>query len=172
MKLFKGAPRSLFLVAYAAVCVLAVSYTALLSLAPEIWLPAVFLQILLLYITTLCLMPEKRASISVLTRPAAIAIVLASGAINIGCFAFIHLETGLRDATGLSDSVSALDGLYFSVVTFTTLGFGDLQPFPQGRLSAALQALCGYVYLGLGIGLAVNGFRTNVGDGGDQNASR
>ena len=60
-----------------------------------------------------------------------------------------------RQRARRSDSVSVLDGLYFNVVTFTTLGFGDLHSYPERCLAVALQALCGYVYLGLGIGLAV-----------------
>ena len=40
---------------------------------------------------------------------------------------------------------------YFTVVTMTTLGYGDVTPIGQGRLFAALGALLGYAYLGLGI---------------------
>ncbi|MCY4462313.1 MAG: potassium channel family protein [Albidovulum sp.] len=174
MKFHVDPNRTWFLALYAAICVSAISLSALLHLAPGIWiwLIALFLQFLLLYTTGLCLMPATRDSAAVFTRPSAILIVLASGAINISCFALIHLETGLRDATLSSDTDSFRDGLYFSVVTFTTLGYGDLQPFPEGRLAAAFQAFSGYVYLGLGIGLAVNGFRITSRDDGGQNTSR
>ncbi len=44
------------------------------------------------------------------------------------------------------------EALYFSVVTWTTLGFGDLTPTPAIRPVAALQALLGYVFLGVLVG--------------------
>ena len=40
------------------------------------------------------------------------------------------------------------EALYFSTVTFTTLGYGDFQPSTLSRPVAALQALFGYIYLG------------------------
>ena len=125
-----------------------------------------------MYITGVCLFPPNRNPIAVLTRATAIRIVQASGAVDVGCFAFIHLESGLRDTTGLRESDSIPNGLFFGIATFTTLGFGDLQPFPQGRLAAAFQAFSGYVNLGLGIGVAVIGFRTTFGDDEGQNADK
>ncbi len=144
MNFFFGSNRKSYLAAYALVCAAAVAAAGLQRLAPEFWLTAVYMQLLLLYITGVCLMPATRGSITVLTRGAAIGIVLASGAINLGCFTFLHLGLGLRDTTGLSNSISFRDGLYFSLVTFTTLGFGDTSsPFrravlrPRFRRSAA-----------------------------------
>lgn len=40
------------------------------------------------------------------------------------------------------------DAVYFSVVTWTTLGYGDLQPQGQCRLVAATEALAGNIFLG------------------------
>lgn len=40
-------------------------------------------------------------------------------------------------------------GLYFSVSTFTTLGYGDFVPTPETRVVASVEALSGYVLLGL-----------------------
>ena len=45
-----------------------------------------------------------------------------------------------------------LDGLYFSIVTWTTLGYGDIKPPHQLRLLSAFQALMGYLYFGLIVG--------------------
>ena len=45
------------------------------------------------------------------------------------------------------------DALYFSLVTFTTLGYGDFQPADGYRLFAASQAVYGYIFLGLLIAL-------------------
>ena len=43
--------------------------------------------------------------------------------------------------------------LYFSVVTWTTLGYGDFKPVADLRLLAAWQALLGYGLLGILVGL-------------------
>ena len=45
--------------------------------------------------------------------------------------------------------------LYFSIVTFTTLGYGDFAPTANVRLLAALEAILGYVFLGLLIGTTI-----------------
>lgn len=37
------------------------------------------------------------------------------------------------------------DYLYFSVVTFTTLGYGDFRPCPGTRVIAAIEALAGFM---------------------------
>ncbi len=46
--------------------------------------------------------------------------------------------------------------LYFSMVTFTTLGYGDFQPVPRMRLIASFEALIGYAFLGLLVGLLID----------------
>lgn len=45
-----------------------------------------------------------------------------------------------------------LESIYFSVVTWTTLGYGDFQPSPPIRLVAAIEALLGYIFMGLLLG--------------------
>jgi hypothetical protein len=48
------------------------------------------------------------------------------------------------------DNVSALlNSIYFSVVTFTTLGYGDITPIGLSRLIAAIEAFCGSFSLAL-----------------------
>jgi hypothetical protein len=46
--------------------------------------------------------------------------------------------------------------LYFSIVTWTTLGYGDLLPATDIRLVAALEALMGYAFFGLAVGLGTH----------------
>lgn len=41
------------------------------------------------------------------------------------------------------------DALYYSVVTWTSLGYSDLNPVREMKLVTALQAITGYVFLGL-----------------------
>lgn len=45
-----------------------------------------------------------------------------------------------------------VDCLYFSMVTWTTLGYGDLQPISSTRFVAASEALMGYFSVGLIVG--------------------
>ena len=45
--------------------------------------------------------------------------------------------------------------IYFSIVTFTTLGYGDLHPVGTARAIAAAEALLGYLCMGLLIGVVV-----------------
>ena len=50
------------------------------------------------------------------------------------------------------------DALYSSVVTFTTLGYGDIAPREEYRLVAAFQALYAYLFLGVLVGTVVAAF--------------
>ncbi|MEN0001153.1 MAG: potassium channel family protein [Pseudomonadota bacterium] len=61
-----------------------------------------------------------------------------------------HLQAGsqTRRLTG----EAYVESLYFSVVTWTTLGYGDLAPAPRVRLLAAFQALLGYTSMGVLVG--------------------
>ena len=79
----------------------------------------------------------------------------------IGNFAAIYAGHGLIDPV-VQDGQSSpiMRGIYFSTVTWTTLGYGDVQPKPDIRLIAALEALLGYIYFGLLVGKATNLMRT------------
>lgn len=59
------------------------------------------------------------------------------------------------------------DCLYFSMVTFTTLGYGDFAPPYDFRFVAAFQALMGYIFLGLIIAAITNATRSIEADTGD-----
>ena len=50
----------------------------------------------------------------------------------------------------------ALQAIYFSVVTWTTLGYGDYQPVAHMQIYAAIEALMGYTFLGVLIGFVSN----------------
>ncbi len=68
-------------------------------------------------------------------------------------FALIYADLGIISANGVKPD--ALDYLYFSVVTFTTLGYGDFQPTEAARLFAAVEALVGYVVLGVFVSVLI-----------------
>jgi len=56
-------------------------------------------------------------------------------------------DTPLHDAHALRQ-VRYPEFIYFSVVTMTTLGFGDMIPTtPHARMLAAAEALVGQIYL-------------------------
>lgn len=91
--------------------------------------------------------------------------ILFNGAITIFIFALVHsvhgiVYTGPLAGTGSSRHDLA-DTIYFSVVTFTTLGYGDFQPSSGMRGLAAVEALLGYVYLGFLVGAAVHWVSTH-----------
>lgn len=68
-------------------------------------------------------------------------------------YAGYYMQFGLvRTENGDVFYPSFSDALYFSIVTFTTLGYGDLVPREEYRLLSAFQAIFGYVYFALAIG--------------------
>ncbi|WP_372771540.1 ion channel [Pseudoalteromonas sp.] len=72
----------------------------------------------------------------------------------LGYFTFgvsYHDQTvQFNPAHSLKDNMMALgNSLYFSVVTFTTLGYGDITPLGYSRLIAAVEAFCGSFSLAL-----------------------
>lgn len=68
-------------------------------------------------------------------------------------FALIFAELGIIGPD--SEPARPLDFIYFSIVTFTTLGYGDFRPTPAARPFAALEALLGYVMLGLFVSVLI-----------------
>ena len=81
----------------------------------------------------------------------AITLVSAMG-IVIMSYADIYVRSGLVvDTSAIPQPVpitSRWDAAYFSIVTWTTLGYGDLQPRGRCRLVAASEALIGNIFLG------------------------
>ena len=67
-------------------------------------------------------------------------------------FAVIYWKNGLV-ISGEYQKVLFTDALYFSVTTWTTLGYGDFSPTPDLRLITSIQALLGYVAMGMLIAL-------------------
>lgn len=80
-----------------------------------------------------------------------LALVVVQLAVMIAGFAAVYQQVGLLDnTTPRTETVHDFwISAYYSVVTFTTLGYGDFYPTGSGRALAALQALTGYVVLGM-----------------------
>ena len=76
--------------------------------------------------------------------------VLAMNTVVFGLFAVMTLEVWLwavafRVTGSFSDFETAL---YFSTVTFSTLGYGDLLPDEEWQLFAALEGVNGFLLIG------------------------
>ena len=71
--------------------------------------------------------------------------VLAAGAMIIFGCAFFYSQSGVIVCRDGPAEPSFLQGLYFSTITFTTLGYGDLYPAAEGicRLVAMAEAIAG-----------------------------
>jgi len=79
--------------------------------------------------------------------------------IIIAFFAFVFFLSGLQmgsEVISLSNSTTSyefvfnfLNSLYFSVITFTTLGYGDILPIGISKLFASIEALMGGFILAL-----------------------
>ena len=64
-----------------------------------------------------------------------------------GSFVFAFVEAGQGSLMRFGDEKSVYS-LYFSVVTMTTLGYGDIVPTsPAAQMLAAVEALTGQLYL-------------------------
>lgn len=86
-----------------------------------------------------------------------IAISLALLSANITCILIYAVQYSILGITHNGTvSHDPLDTLYFSIVTWTTLGYGDFQPGKDGQLLAASEALLGYIFMALLIGLVLH----------------
>jgi len=84
---------------------------------------------------------------------------LISGSLAILSFAMLYSLTGIDGGEnpslcGQGPARSMRDYVYFSAVTFSTLGYGDFAPCPGQRLWAAFQAIFGNLHLGMIVGAA------------------
>ncbi|MGR3502604.1 ion channel [Pseudaestuariivita sp.] len=90
-----------------------------------------------------------RISPSRLIRDIAISIFY-----SVVAFALYYRTVGILPTFDAQRTQTARDFIYFSVVTFSTLGYGDFRPSPDSRLLAASQALLGTVHIGMIVGAA------------------
>jgi Ion channel len=67
-------------------------------------------------------------------------------------YAVLYLYFGLID--GGKQVREPITCMYFSIVTWTTLGYGDVLPSPEARLIAASEALFGYIWLAFFVGMS------------------
>ena len=58
-------------------------------------------------------------------------------------------ENGINNLCDESSQVSYFDALYFSIVTVSTLGYGDLHPLGISRIFSSIEVLIGIVFGGI-----------------------
>jgi hypothetical protein len=123
------------------------------ALLRRLW-PAYVIEIALLgpVAAALLLLVKHQWSI----RAAIIALAVQSVIILV-LFAQVYTAVGVGGDGPVDPTFR--DGLYFSIVTWTTVGYGDFKPVPELRLFAACEALYGYIFLGLIVGLIGSLFR-------------
>jgi len=81
--------------------------------------------------------------------------VFLMGLMNISFFALFYYMFGIK--SGSEVIIGDLPtSFYFSIVTWTTLGYGDFSPVESLRFLAAFEALMGYLYMAILVGLLLN----------------
>jgi hypothetical protein len=80
-----------------------------------------------------------------------LALVSLNLALLVVAFGWMYHMIGIVDSTTQQSSVvnDFMTCIYYSIVTFTTLGYGDFYPQGPGRVLAAMEALTGYLILGI-----------------------
>lgn len=137
------------------VCVVFAVLTWALSLEPEQAFTDGTVSIGLLIIQTMSLVLGTSAvSIAGLIRRRILGLIIVGWLVSIA--AFVTAYAGLYHAVGLAGGCAGVrDTIYFSIVTWTTLGYGDCQPTEPQRLLAGSQALLGLLSMSMLVGLVV-----------------
>ena len=80
--------------------------------------------------------------------------MLLSAVLTTLTYASAYRVLGLSNGeTVVHDPVISL---YFSIITWTTVGYGDFYPTAEGRLIAATEGLLGYVYMAVIVGVTLH----------------
>ena len=81
---------------------------------------------------------------------ASVLIALSYHSVFIVVFSYIYTDSTIC-ASGVVDVNCRLnppwEPVYYSTITFTTLGYGDLLPRGEARAFAAVQALIGFIFM-------------------------
>ena len=73
--------------------------------------------------------------------------VMTAYALAIFCFSVLYVYVVRRDETAFSEVLKLGDAVYFSIVTMTTTGYGDISPKSGlARTLVCIQILFGFLY--------------------------
>lgn len=75
-------------------------------------------------------------------------------------FSFIFLDRGIYWASDGVRIESLMDSVYFSVVTWTTLGYGDILPSPQAQIFVIIEVLLSPIIMALFIASIVRAIQS------------
>lgn len=81
--------------------------------------------------------------------------------VSITSFA-LHYKTAGLIYNGFRILPTFRDAVYFSVVTFTTVGYGDFQPVPDMRLMVSIEALIGVFSMAIFTAFVWFGFNESI----------
>lgn len=134
--------------------ILVVGYFALVGPIPEWnWMEVssfYLVQIIVFagyFYVTAIIVRDREGTMGDITRFTAVSICYML--VQILLYAILYLVTGLK----YDSQLSRIDYVYFSAITWTTVGYGDITPTEGSRLFTALEAICGYIYMGIFIGI-------------------
>jgi len=121
---------------------------------PIFWMPYIFVLLSVIFFIFIVLVIPFMSNKNFMPNASRLFI---DGIISIflSIFAFAHLyqTLGLNPPDGQC-GFTGWDTVYFSAVTFSTLGFGDFSPSTNSRIFAAFQAIIGNLHLGIIVGSA------------------
>lgn len=69
-------------------------------------------------------------------------------------FALLYVTRGICE--GQEVVHDPYKSIYFSIITWTTVGYGDFTPSPETRFYAAVEALLGYIFMATFIGTFIS----------------
>jgi hypothetical protein len=130
---------------------------------PTIWhiLPFLFFMLLINFIVIRDIKDILLNSHTVEDAIQKLIMIIFYGIFNIFIFAILYYSFGVTNS-GNHVYIDFMTSMYFSIVTWTTLGYGDFGPIEYLRLFAAVEALMGYIYMAIMIGLFFSIFKTKV----------
>lgn len=132
--------------------------------APYVYPDAIWVCYVVAITTTMCACGTLIAFfVGVFGPRRALIGLFGQGAAIVICFAGMYHAIGLL-SDGRLINTSGWTSIYFSVVTWTTLGYGDYAPASQLQIIAAMQAGLGLIFFGLLVGIAANWVNRQIGD--------
>lgn len=114
---------------------------------------------LLIFVQIVLLMPFKNSDGFEVDARRLLFDTIVSSIFMISVFSLLYRNLGLV-SNGETIAPTAIEAIYFSAVTFSTLGYGDFAPTGPLRLVAACEALLGNLHLGMVVGSTFATFRS------------